>query len=156
PGGPAPARPASGCGRTPGTWPGRSGWAGRRCALARPCSSTWHTSIPQHPHRCAHKCNTLPSEIHDRGHRFAVARRTWHPPRTGTIPLIPGPSWMARPAVRNGRWLVAGAGGLVLAGAITYAAMTAGHPVAQRPASKPTPPAVVTVTPADGAARVAP
>src|SRR5690348_1253128 len=67
---------------------------------------------------------------------------------------------MARPAVRNGRWLVAGAGGLVLAGAITYVAIagsvTAEHPVAQRPASKPTPPAVVTVTPANGAAMVAP
>src|SRR5215831_9350098 len=73
----------------------------------------------------------------------------------------PGPSWMARPAVRNGRWLVAGAGGLVLAGAITYVATTgsvtaAEHPAAPRPVSKPTPPAVVTVTPADGAAMVAP
>ena len=63
--------------------------------------------------------------------------------------------------MRNGRWLVAGAGGLVLAGAITYVATTgsltaAGHPVAQRPTSKPTPPAVVTVAPADGAAMVAP
>jgi len=61
--------------------------------------------------------------------------------------------------VRNGRWLAAGAGGLVLAAAITYVAIagsTAEHPAAQRPASKPTPPAVVTVTPADGAARVAP
>ncbi len=68
---------------------------------------------------------------------------------------------MARPAVRNERWLVAGAAGLVLAGGITYVAMTgpvtsAGHPVAQRPASKPAPSAVVTVTPADGAAMVAP
>src|SRR6516225_7952618 len=68
---------------------------------------------------------------------------------------------MARPAVRNRRWLVAGAGGLVLAGAITYVAATgsvtaAEHPVAQRPVSKPAPPAVVTVTPADGAAKVAP
>ena len=68
---------------------------------------------------------------------------------------------MARPAVRNGRWLVAGAGGLALAGAITYVATTgsvtaAEHPVAQRPVSKPTPPAVVTVTPAGGAAKVAP
>ena len=68
---------------------------------------------------------------------------------------------MARPAVRNGRWLVAGAGGLVLAGAITYVATTgsvtaAEHPVAQRPVSKPTPLAVVTVTPAGGAAKVAP
>src|SRR5215469_12526841 len=90
---------------------------------------------------------------------------------------------MARPTVRNvrwlvagagglgrklaagaggpGRWLVAGASGLVLAGGITYVATTgsvsaAEHPVAQRPVSKPTPPAVVTVTPADGAAMVAP
>src|SRR6516164_6203177 len=67
---------------------------------------------------------------------------------------------MARPAVRNGRWLVAGAGGLVLAGVITYVATgsvtAAEHPVAQRPVSKPAPPAVVTVTPADGAAIVAP
>ena len=63
--------------------------------------------------------------------------------------------------MRNGRWLVAGAAGLVLAGAITYGATTgpvtaAEHPVAQRPVSRPPPPAVVTVTPADGAARVAP
>ena len=63
--------------------------------------------------------------------------------------------------MRNGRLLAVGAGGLVLAGAITYA-VTAGsvtaaeHPVAQRPASKPTPSAVVTVTPANGAAMVAP
>src|SRR5215469_10091240 len=101
---------------------------------------------------------------------------------------------MARPTVRNGRWLVAGAGGLgrrlvagasgpgrrlvagvsglgrllaagagglVLAGGITYVATTgsvsaAAHPVAQRPVSKPTPPAVVTVTPPAGAAKVAP
>src|SRR5215472_9114168 len=68
---------------------------------------------------------------------------------------------MARPAVLNGRWLVAVASGLVLAGAITYGATTgsvtaAEHPVAQRPVSKPTPPAVVTVTPADGAVMVAP
>src|SRR5215471_1235166 len=67
---------------------------------------------------------------------------------------------MVRPAVRNRRWLVAGAGGLVLAGAITYVATgsvtAAEHPAAQRPVSKPTPPAVVTVTPADGAAMVAP
>jgi len=68
---------------------------------------------------------------------------------------------MARPAVRNRRWLVAGAGGLVLAGAIAYVATTgsgtaAGHPAGQRPVSKPAPPAVVTVTPADGAAMVAP
>src|SRR5215471_15929844 len=68
---------------------------------------------------------------------------------------------MARPAVRNGRWLVAGAGVIVLASAITYVATTgsvtaAEHPVAQQTASKPTPPAVVTIAPADGAARVAP
>src|SRR6266568_4778285 len=67
---------------------------------------------------------------------------------------------MARPAVRNERWLVAGAAGLVLAGGITYVATTgpvaAGHPAAQRLTSKPAPPAVVTVTPADGAAMVAP
>jgi len=74
---------------------------------------------------------------------------------------------MARPALRNERLLVAVAAGLVLAGGITYVA-TAGpvrakspvtaaeHPAAQRPAVKPTPPAVVAVTPADGAARVAP
>jgi len=62
--------------------------------------------------------------------------------------------------VRNGRWLVAGAAGLVLAAGITYVATagpaTAGHPAAPRPASKPTPLAVVTVTPTDGAAMVAP
>ena len=68
---------------------------------------------------------------------------------------------MARSAVRNGRWLVAGAGGLVLAGGIAYVVTTApvtaaGHPVAQQSAIKPTPPAVVTVAPADGAAKVAP
>ncbi|HYB49244.1 MAG TPA: Ig-like domain-containing protein, partial [Streptosporangiaceae bacterium] len=63
--------------------------------------------------------------------------------------------------MRNERWLVAGAAGLVLAGAITYVAVAApgaaaGHPVAERPTSKPTPPAVVTVAPADGATIVAP
>jgi lipoprotein-anchoring transpeptidase ErfK/SrfK len=67
---------------------------------------------------------------------------------------------MARPAVRNGRWLVAGAAGLVLAGGITYVAttgrVTAQHPAAPQLASNPVPPAVVTVTPADGAAMVAP
>jgi lipoprotein-anchoring transpeptidase ErfK/SrfK len=63
--------------------------------------------------------------------------------------------------------LVAVAAGLVLAGGITYAAMarpvtathrvSAEHPAAApRPVSKPTPPAVVAVTPADGAAKVAP
>jgi lipoprotein-anchoring transpeptidase ErfK/SrfK len=67
---------------------------------------------------------------------------------------------MARPAVRNKRWLVVGAAGLVLAGGITYVAatgpVTAEHPAAQRPTSRPVPPAVVTVTPDDGAAMVAP
>ena len=67
---------------------------------------------------------------------------------------------MARPVVRNERWLVAGAAALVLAGGITYVAtkgpVTAEHLVAQRLASKPTPPAAVTVAPADGAAKVAP
>src|SRR5260370_11457473 len=67
---------------------------------------------------------------------------------------------MGRRAVRNERWLVAGAAGLVLAGGIAYVAtrgpVTAEHPAAQRLASKPAPPAVLTVTPADGAARVAP
>src|SRR5215472_8833346 len=67
---------------------------------------------------------------------------------------------MARPAVRNERWLVAGAAGLVLAGGITYVAttgpVTTAKPAAQRLVSRPTPPAVVTVTPADGAAMVAP
>ena len=67
---------------------------------------------------------------------------------------------MARPVVRNERWLVAAAAGLVLAGGITYVAtagpVTAEHLAAQRLVSKPTPPAVVTVTPADGAAMVAP
>ena len=67
---------------------------------------------------------------------------------------------MARPVVRNERWLVAGAAALVLAGGITYVAtarpVTAEHLTAQQVASKPTPPAVVTVTPADGAAMVAP
>src|SRR5579859_7571034 len=67
---------------------------------------------------------------------------------------------MARSAVRNERWLVAGAAGLVLVGGIAYVAtrgpVTAQHPAAQRLASKPAPPAVLTVTPADGAARVAP
>jgi lipoprotein-anchoring transpeptidase ErfK/SrfK len=63
--------------------------------------------------------------------------------------------------------LVAVAAGLVLAGGITYAAtarpVVAARPVAAqrpaaapRPVSKPTPPAVVAVTPADGAAKVAP
>ena len=72
---------------------------------------------------------------------------------------------MARPAVRNERWLVAGAAGLVLAGGIAYVATRgpvmaehlAAQPLAaQNAASKPVPPAVLTVTPANGAARVAP
>jgi lipoprotein-anchoring transpeptidase ErfK/SrfK len=67
---------------------------------------------------------------------------------------------MARPVVRNERWLVAGAAALVLAGGITYVAtkgpVRAEHLAAQQVASKPTPPAGVTVTPADGAAKVAP
>src|SRR5262249_36009656 len=67
---------------------------------------------------------------------------------------------MARPAVRNERWLVAGAAALVLAGGFAYVApagpVTAEHLPAQRLVSKPAPPAVVTVTPADGAAMVAP
>ena len=67
---------------------------------------------------------------------------------------------MARPVVRNERWLVAGAAALVLAGGITYAAtkgpVTTEHLAAQQLVSKPTPPAAVTVTPADGAAKVAP
>jgi lipoprotein-anchoring transpeptidase ErfK/SrfK len=69
---------------------------------------------------------------------------------------------MARPAVRNERWLVAGAAGLVLAGGIAYVAtkapVPAEHTVVHRVAAtaKPAPPAVLTVTPADGAARVAP
>jgi lipoprotein-anchoring transpeptidase ErfK/SrfK len=67
---------------------------------------------------------------------------------------------MARPAVRNERWLVAAAAALVLAGGITYVsangAVTAEHLAGQRLASKPAPPAVVSVTPADGAAMIAP
>ena len=67
---------------------------------------------------------------------------------------------MARPVLRNERWLVAGAAALVLAGGITYVATTspgaAEHPAVERLVSKPAPPAVVTVTPADGAAEVAP
>src|SRR5438552_4180732 len=67
---------------------------------------------------------------------------------------------MARPAVRNERWLVAGAAALVLTGGIAYVATTgtviAERPVAQQEASKRTPPAAVTVAPADGAAKVAP
>ena len=67
---------------------------------------------------------------------------------------------MARPVVRNERWLVAGAAVLVLAGGITYVAtarpVTTEHLAAQRLVSKPTPPAVVTVRPANGAAMVDP
>jgi lipoprotein-anchoring transpeptidase ErfK/SrfK len=67
---------------------------------------------------------------------------------------------MARPAVRNERWLVAGAAGLVLAGGIAYAVtsgpVTTEHLAAQQVASKRVPPAVVTVTPADGAVKVDP
>src|SRR5512146_1157313 len=73
---------------------------------------------------------------------------------------------MARPAVRKEPWLVAVAAGLVLAGGITYVAtaspvtamrpVAATHPAAQPTASKPAPAAVVAVTPADGAAKVAP
>jgi lipoprotein-anchoring transpeptidase ErfK/SrfK len=69
-------------------------------------------------------------------------------------------------AVRKERWLVAGAAGVVLAVGITYVAtaspVTAKSPVtvqqaaAQQKASKPVPPAVVAVTPVDGAAKVAP
>ena len=62
--------------------------------------------------------------------------------------------------MRNERWLVAGAAGLVLAGGLAYVAttrpVTTQHLAAQQVASKPTPSAVVTVTPADGAAKVAP
>ena len=67
---------------------------------------------------------------------------------------------MARPVVRNERWLVAGAAGLVLAGGIAYVAtaspVSAGHAAVHRLASQPAPLAVVTVTPADGTAKVAP
>jgi len=68
---------------------------------------------------------------------------------------------MARPAVRNRRWLVAGAGGVVLAGVLWYGAAAgpvaaAGHRAARRPAGVPAPPAVVRVSPADGAVMVAP
>jgi lipoprotein-anchoring transpeptidase ErfK/SrfK len=62
--------------------------------------------------------------------------------------------------------LVAVAAGLVLASGITYVATarpatatapaTAQHPAAPRPTSKPVPPAVVAVTPADGVTKVAP
>src|SRR5512146_472318 len=73
---------------------------------------------------------------------------------------------MARPAVRKEPWLVAVAAGLVLAGGITYVAtaspvtamrpVAATHPAAQPTASKPAPAAVVTVTPADSSAKIAP
>jgi lipoprotein-anchoring transpeptidase ErfK/SrfK len=66
---------------------------------------------------------------------------------------------MARPAVRNERWLVAGAAGLVLAAGISYV-VTAHPPTAEhsvvRLASKPVPLAVVAVAPGDGTAKVAP
>ena len=68
--------------------------------------------------------------------------------------------------MRNERLLVAVAAGLVLASGITYVAtahpvaatvpVAAVHPAVQRPVSKPVPPAVVAMTPADGAAKVAP
>jgi lipoprotein-anchoring transpeptidase ErfK/SrfK len=62
--------------------------------------------------------------------------------------------------VRNERWLVAGAAGLVLAGGISYVVTahpaTAEHSVVQRLASKPLPLAAMTVRPADGAAKVDP
>src|SRR5689334_6155688 len=67
---------------------------------------------------------------------------------------------MARPAVRNERWLIAAAAGLVLAGGLTYVATTspvrADRLAALVVASKPAPPACLTVPPADGAATVAP
>src|SRR6516225_10019026 len=67
---------------------------------------------------------------------------------------------MARPVVRYERWLVAGAAALVLAGGITYVAaarpVTTEHLAAQRVTTKPTPAAVVSVRPADGAATVDP
>src|ERR1700748_2588574 len=67
---------------------------------------------------------------------------------------------MARPVVRNERWLVAGAAALVLVGGFTYVArarpVTTEHLTAQRLPSKPTPPAVVSLRPADGAAMVDP
>ncbi len=62
--------------------------------------------------------------------------------------------------------LVAVAAGLVLAGGITYVAtarpvtstgtVAAQHPAAPRPTSKPVPPAVVAVAPAEGVTKVAP
>jgi lipoprotein-anchoring transpeptidase ErfK/SrfK len=63
--------------------------------------------------------------------------------------------------MRNERWLIAGAAALVMGVGITYVATTASpltavRPVARQLVSKPVPPAVVTVTPADGAAKVAP
>lgn len=67
---------------------------------------------------------------------------------------------MARPVVRNERWLVAGAAALVLAGGLTYVVtahpVTAMRPAAEQVAAKPLPPAVVNVTPADGAAKITP
>src|ERR1700751_5659046 len=67
---------------------------------------------------------------------------------------------MARPVLRNERWLVAGAAALVLAGGITYVLtkgpVTAEHLAGQRLASKPAPTPGGTGTPADGAAMIAP
>src|SRR5690242_8428275 len=67
---------------------------------------------------------------------------------------------MARPVVRNERWLVAGAAALVLAGGLTYVAtahpVTAMRPAAEQVTAKPVPRAVVAVTPADGAAKITP
>ena len=62
--------------------------------------------------------------------------------------------------MRNERWLVAGAAVLVMAGGIAYAAtahpVAVVRPVADQVVSKPVPPAVVTMTPGDGAKKVAP
>ena len=67
---------------------------------------------------------------------------------------------MARPVVRNERWLVAGAAALVLAGGLTYVAtahpVTAMRPAAEQVTAKPLPRAAVTVTPANGAAKITP
>src|SRR5215472_14484482 len=92
--------------------------------------------------------------------RWAVARtselKRWAVARASELRR-----WaVARPGGRR-RWLIAGAGGLALAAAIAYVATTgsvnaAARPVAQRQVSKPTPPAVVSVTPAGAATKVAP
>jgi lipoprotein-anchoring transpeptidase ErfK/SrfK len=73
---------------------------------------------------------------------------------------------MARRAVRNERLLVAVAAGLVMVSGIAYVAtarpatamrpVAATQPAVQPTVSKPVPPAVLAVTPADGAAKVAP